>query len=171
MSQMQKELNPNLFADFGGQGAGGTNNGRVVEPVQSSSARVLEDKIAETRTQVYQIAEQMNRMVLQINEYIKSSEKKFETLNAAIQQLEANDHALNKEAAQKISQIHMRMGDQKTTEHKVVEMMDRHNSVLKVFETRLAHLQKLLAEKDAQLVTAQAALNETRMDLARLKRL
>jgi hypothetical protein len=36
---------------------------------------------------------------------------------------------------------------------------------------RLTQMQKLMAEKEAQLLTTQATLNEAKMEIARLKRL
>ena len=45
------------------------------------------------------------------------------------------------------------------------------NDYDKSFEVRMHHLQRLLSDKEAQLVGAQASLNEVKMELARLKRL
>ena len=56
-------------------------------------------------------------------------------------------------------------------DQKMQEVIDRHNSVLKGFEVRITHLQKLLSEKDSQVMSAFAALNEAKMEIARLKRL
>jgi len=160
---MQKELNPELFGE-------NHTKSRVFEPQTASNISVLEQKVAETRQQVHQISENLNKIVGQINEFIRNSQAKFDRLAQSIQKLEQNDQIINMEAAQKISQLHNRLGDRKTTDLKIQEMIDRHNSVLRSFEVRLGHMQKILNEKDAQVISAQAALNEAKMEIARLKR-
>jgi chromosome segregation ATPase len=160
---MQKELNPELFGETHAKS-------RVMEQAPTNQMSVLEHKVLETRAQVQQMSDNLAKIVGQINEFIRGSTSKFERLNQAVQRLEQNDQALNLEAAQKINQIHNRLGERKTMDLKIQEMIDRHNSVLRSFEVRLAQMQKMMTEKEAQLVAAQSALNETKMEIARLKR-
>lgn len=160
---MQKELNPELFGESHAKS-------RVVEATTSNQLPALEQKIIETRNQVQQLSESLGKIVSQINEFIKSSQVKFDRLNQSILRLENSDHALNAETAQKLSQMHSRLGERKTMDMKVQEMIDRHNSVLRSFEVRMGQMQKVLTEKEAQLLTAQAALNDAKMEIARLKR-
>lgn len=160
---MQKELNPELFGESHAKS-------RVFEPQAINNVSVLEQKVAETRQQIHQVSENLNKIVGQINEFIRNSQNKFDRLAQSIQKLEQNDQVLNMEAAQKISQLHSRLGERKTTDLKIQEMIDRHNNVLRSFEVRLSHMQKILNEKDAQVISAQAALNEAKMEIARLKR-
>jgi len=42
--------------------------------------------------------------------------------------------------------------------------------VIKSFEVRLNHMQRLLADKENQMAASQAALNEAKMEISRLKR-
>jgi uncharacterized coiled-coil protein SlyX len=42
--------------------------------------------------------------------------------------------------------------------------------MLKTYEARILKLQKVLSEKEAQITTMAGFLNETKMELARLKR-
>jgi chromosome segregation ATPase len=162
---MQKELNPELFGEAG-------QKSRVFEaPAQNNHVHVLEQKILETRNQVHHLAEGLNKIVSQINEFIKSSQVKFERMQQALNKLEQNDQALSVDATQKISALHTRLGERKSMDYKIQEMIDRHNSVLRSHEVRMAQLQKLVSEKEAQVLAAQSALNETKMEIARLKRL
>jgi hypothetical protein len=82
-----------------------------------------------------------------------------------------DDVAFAMESGQKISQLNQKLTERKSLEMKVQEMVDRHNNVIKSFEVRMGQLQKLLAEKDAMLVSAQATLNDAKMEITRLKRL
>lgn len=165
---MQKELNPELFGES-------IAKSRVVKADQASPAvthtMVIENKINETRQQLHQLAESLATAVNQVNEFIKSSQMKFERLQQAVVKLEQNDQALNLESAQRISQISNRMGERKVMDMKIQEMIDRHNSVLRSYEVRFNQLQKLMADKEAMLVSAQGSLNEAKMEIARLKRL
>ncbi len=161
---MQKELNPELFGESGAKS-------RVFEAPAQNHLNVLEQKILENRTQVQQLAESLNRVVSQINEFIKSSQVKFERIQQALQKLDQNDQALSVDATQKITALHTRLGERKSMDYKIQEMMDRHNSVLRSYEVRMTQLQKLVSEKEAQMISAQSALNETKMELARLKRM
>ena len=160
---MQKELNPELFGESHAKS-------RVFEQPAVNQMGVLEHKVAEARAEVRQISENLAKVVGQINEFIRGSQNKFDRIHQTLQKLEQNGHALNGEAAQKINQIHNRLGERKTMDLKIQEMMDRHNSVLRSFEVRLSQMQKILSEKEAQLVASQSALNETKMEIARLKR-
>jgi len=160
---MHKELNPELFGERG-------LKSRVVEEPPINQMVVLEKKVADNRQQMHQLAESMNRIVQQVNEFMKSTNHKFEKIYQALQRLESNDQALNLDSAQKISQIHNRLGERRTLEIKVQELVDRHNNVLKSYEVRMNQMQKLIAEREAQLISSQALLNETKMEIARLKR-
>ncbi len=128
-------------------------------------------QIFELKAQNQALAEQLNKVVGTVNELIKSSNMKFEKQHHLLHRLEQNHNGLATEAGQKITQLSQRVNERKSIDLKVQEMVDRHNNVIKSFEVRMNHLQKLLVEKEGQMVSCQAALNEAKMEIARLKRL
>lgn len=161
---MQKELNPQLFGETG-------LKSRVVEKNSHGPTLQLEQKLAETKQQVHQVTEALQRIVQQMNEYMKTNQTKIERINSALHKLEQNDQELASQASEKISQIAARVGERRSMDGKVQELVDRQNSILRTFEVRLNQLQMLINEKDAQLVSTQAALNEAKMEITRLKRM
>ena len=177
---MQKELNPELFGGLGTNlitnqtGTGSSASGRFLESEKSAPAHVLmqsEKRVVELRNEVKQATQQMENLANQVNEFIKVASHKIDLLQKTTQKLEQNDIKIHSEAQAKISHLHTRLGERKSMELKVQEMIDRHNSVLRSYEMRIAHLQKILSEKDAQLLQSQSALNDAKMEIARLKRL
>lgn len=167
---MQKELNPELFGEkkvaknplMESAGSLSTTNGNYLN---------TDRQILELRQQNQALAEQLNKVVGTVNELMKTSNLKFEKQQHLLSRLEQSHNGLATEAGQKITQLAHRVNERKSLDLKVQEMVDRHNNVIKSFEVRMNHLQKLLAEKEAQMITAQAALNEAKMEIARLKRL
>lgn len=166
---MQKELNPELFGES-------LSRTRLVEtqtPADRGFQQVLEvdQKMADLRADVRTAVEQMNAAMARIAEYMRVSQGRFEKLQAAIAVLEKNDQAVALDNTQKLTQLNQKLGERKVLDLKVQEMIDRHNSVLKSYELRLSQLQKLIAEREQQILASQGALNEAKRELARLKRL
>lgn len=166
--KMQKELNPELF------GESLTGRTRVMDATASHSHQpmeLLEKKYLELKDQMGQMVDHLSRIAFQTNESLKQQQSKFEKIHLYLQKLEQNDHSISMEASQRIQSLQAKLGDRKLMDQKIQEMIDRHNSILKSYEVRLNQLQKLIADKDAQLLSAQASLNEAKMEIARLKRL
>lgn len=171
---MQKELNPELFGEK--KMTKTSTMDRSMEAASALSATGAnylntDRQIFELKAQNQAMADQMNKIVGTVNEMIKSSNAKFERQQALLTRLEQSHNGLATEAGQKITQLSQRVNERKSLDLKVQEMVDRHNNVIKSFEVRMNHLQKLLAEKEAQMISCQAALNEAKMEIARLKRL
>jgi hypothetical protein len=161
---MQKELNPALFGE-------NSSPSRVYEANQHSQVNYLDQKVLETRTQLRHFGEQFQKVVSQMNEFIKSTNGKFDKVQQQIHRLEQNDQAIVKDAGQRISAIHQRFSDKNNMEYKVQEMMEKHQAILRGYELKLQQAQKMLNEKESQLVSTQALLSEAKMELARLKRI
>lgn len=166
---MQKELNPELFGEK-----------KVVKSSTADAAANLgnganylntDRQIFELRSQNQALHGQLEKIVASVNEWIKTSNMKFEKQAALVSRLEQSHNGLATEAGQKISQLSAKLNERRSLDQKVQEMVDRHNNIIKSFEVRMNHMQKLLAEKDAQVIASQAALNEAKMEIARLKRL
>ncbi len=167
---MNKELNPDLFGE----------KKISKSPTMESSAGMAsaansylntDRQIFELKAQNQALADQVNKIVGTVNELIKTSNIKFEKQHHLLQRLEQSHNGLATEAGQKITQLSQRVNERRSVDMKVQEMVDRHNNVIKSFEVRMNHLQKLLAEKEGQMISCQAALNEAKMEIARLKRL
>jgi chromosome segregation ATPase len=127
-------------------------------------------QIFELKSQNQALVEQMNKVVGTVNELIKASNVKYERQQSLMARLEQSHNGLAVETGQKLSQLSNKVNERKALEMKVQEMVDRHNNVIKSFEVRMNHLQKLLAEKEGQMAAAQTALNDAKMEIARLKR-
>ncbi len=166
---MSKELNPELFGEKKVVKTPTAENPMSVGPASNSYLNT-DRQIFELRAQNQALAEQLNKVVATVNELIKTSNVKFEKQSTLLNRLEQSHNGLANEAGQKMTQLAQRINERKSLDLKVQEMVDRHNNVIKSFEVRMNHLQKLLAEKEAQMIAAQAALNEAKMEIARLKR-
>lgn len=166
---MQKELNPDLFGERVTQQSA-TNGSIAYNPVDSSVLN-QDRQILELKNQNKYLADQLNKVVSTLNEFMKNSNLKSERLTQGLNRLEQSHNGLAAEAGQKIGQLSQKIQERRAFEQKVQEMVDRHNNVVRSFEVRMNHLQKLLADKEAQFLAAQSALNESKMEIARLKRL
>lgn len=170
---MQKELNLELFNEQ-------TRNLDLVsfQPlnnnlnVETEPAFLNNDKkILELKKANQELQETVNQLKTQFQEYIKNTNLKVEKLSSQIQRLEQNHNGLAHEANQKITQLIHKVSERRIVDSKIEEMVDRHNNLLKTYEVRLNHLQRLISEKETQQLQTQATLNEAKMEIARLKRL
>lgn len=167
---MNKELNPELFGEKKSTKA---PNHESAMGLGSPGGNYLntDRQIFELRVQNQNLTDQLNKVVATVNELIKTTNAKFEKQASLLNRLEQSHNGLASEAGQKITQLSQRVNERKSLDLKVQEMVDRHNNVIKSFEVRMNHLQKLLSEKEAQMISAQAALNEAKMEISRLKRI
>ena len=168
---MHKELNPELFGEKKVTKTPSMDASSALGASSSNNYLNTDRQIFELKSQNQALVDQMNKVVATVNELIKTSNNKFERQSALLSRLEQSHNGLATEAGQKITMLSQRVNERRSLDAKVQEMVDRHNNVIKSFEVRMNHLQKLLAEKEAQTVAAQTALNDAKMEISRLKRL
>lgn len=166
---MQKQLKNSLF------GASSSAQPRIVDSSLAESLQgnhqELERRMDFLQRQLQGLTDQWAQSVTQINEFIKSTQNRFEKQHQNIQRLEMQAQAGASDLSTKMGFLQNRLQERKTMDMKIQEMVDRYNSVLRSHEVRMNQMQKMLAEKEAALASAQAHLNETKMEIARLKRL
>lgn len=163
----RRGLNPALFSEHGG-------DSRPIEGTSLNSLPHLmqtDQKINEMKTQISVMAEHFGRLSQQFNEFAKYSQQRFDKIHQSIQKLDQNDHQILNESTQKFARINDRFAERKSIDGKIQEMVDRHNSVIKSYEMRMSQMQKVMMEKENQILTMSAMINDAKMEMSRLKRL
>ena len=170
---MAKVLNPDLFGER--QKSASTSVESTPDYGRTSESMPhflnIDRQILETRQQMALTQEEIKKMASQMSEISKTTHLKFERLQQQVQRLEQAHNGLAQESIHKMTHLNQKITDRKSVDQKIQDMVDRYTNVIKSFEVRMHHLQKLLADKEAQMVATQTALNETKMEIARLKRL
>ncbi len=161
---MAKELDPSLF------GEGSWSASRTIEKPKVSVEH-LENKIVDMRLEVREINDELNRWANETSEFRKTTQESLEQLNQRMARVEGVQNRVSDEVMMKVSQLHHKIGDRGQYDRKVQDLIDRHHAVLRSAEMRLNQLQKVVEEKEAQILAAQVALNDAKMELIRLKRL
>jgi DNA repair exonuclease SbcCD ATPase subunit len=150
---------------------GAREHGRGTQPKGEATVDPKADQINELKLQNHFLSEQLKKVVDSMNELIKHTNVKFDRVHQSVQRLEQTHNAMADETGVKFAHMTQKVAERRTLDAKVQEMVDRHNNVLKTYEVRMQQLQRLLSEKEAQVIGAHAALNEVKMDIARLKRM
>ncbi len=122
------------------------------------------------RTQLNRLQDQMTKMGTNFNEYSKSQQVKFDRIGQSLTRIDQTHSQMIREINERLVNINSRLSERKAFDYKSQEVIEQQAQMLKTYESRIVKLQKLLSEKEAQISTMAGFLNETKMELARLKR-
>ncbi len=183
---MHRELNPNLFGNKATTDRQSSSHGfepsHVSSPSQTSAGmpkvpgpippefKQLEAHVHALKMQVQASEKRGEMMHTQMQELLRSSTSRFERVSHAINRLESSTAAQIQELNAKYAGIASKLNERRVQDAKIQEMVDRHNHIVRNFENRLVHLQRVLSEQEMQLLNASAALEDARHEISRLKR-
>lgn len=105
-----------------------------------------------------------------MNEWMESCKTRFDRFNCAGSRMEKFLKDKIHEINEKFAHLSSRIIERRLQESKIQEMMDRHNQVLQSYEVRIGQIQKLVNDQQIQLMSAKAALEESRREITRLKK-
>jgi chromosome segregation ATPase len=168
---MQKQLNSDLF----GIEIGSTSSSLVQKTSGLSGASFdhilnLDQKTSDLRGQLLEMKDQFQSFKGETTLAYKKIQGQLDHLGRSIKVLEQNDHTLSQQNQQRNQVLAQRLSEYKNIETKLREMMDKHHMILRGYDLKIQNLQNLLNEKESSLISFQAALQEAKNEIARLKR-
>lgn len=185
MPAVTRELDPGLFGGApGGMGASSvashglqpppampaTQPGRAI-PYPPIDMRVLEAQVLQIKAVLSQYDRRMDQMAAQIGELSRDSQSRLDRYGQQLMRLEDGIQRLTTDTSNRLAALAGRVNERKVSDSKLQDLIDRHNLLVRNFENRLSSLQKLASDQEQALLSAFAALEDARADLARLKRI
>lgn len=184
-----RELDPSLF---GGSGVPGHQNmahgsipshglqapaappttqpGRTI-PYPPIDMRVLEAQVLQIKAVLSQFDRRIDQMAAQIAETNRDNQSRLDRYGQQLLRLEDGIQRLTTDTSNRLASLAGRVNERKVSDSKLQDLIDRHNLLVRNFENRLSSLQKLASDQEQALLSAFAALEDARADLARLKRM
>jgi hypothetical protein len=117
------------------------------------------------------LEERIERLSEQVNELSRLSNVRLEKLTIKLRMMDEKFEAFSSDLQKKIGVINMRSSERPRMDLKIEELIEKHNQVVRTFESRLNQLKKVVEGQEIELYKAANELQEARKELARLKRL
>ncbi len=183
---MHRSLNPQLFGSQNGQGdsvmsvtdprlpashimgAGEEFGRRTAYP--TVEIKNLQETVMKLKGSLSQMERRTETIGFKMEELARTVHARLERFSQSLARVEDSQNKTQSENAQRFATVIAKVNERKVGDMKVQELMDRHNAIIRNFENRMLSLQRLTSEQEMTLHNAQAALDEARSEIARLKR-
>ena len=139
-------------------------------PYPSIDIKAFEHQLGILKVAMIQMDKRLESLTSKNEDLSRNTHQRLERFTQTLQRMDENQARLHQENTAKFAQLVGRVNESKIQDTKVTELMDRHNQIIRNFENRLLSLQRLVSEQEMALHNAQASLEESRNDIARLKR-
>ncbi len=185
---MHREINPQLFgtqsavekigqpvdaskpaAGIMGRPGPGADS-RPAIPYGPNEMKALDHQVATLRTALVQSDKRAEALALKLEELGRMVHGRLDRFSQAIVRIEDIQSQSHQDVTGRFAQIVAKVNERKVSDNKVQELIDRHNTIIRNFENRLHSLQRLVSEQELALHNSQAALEETRAELAKARR-
>lgn len=189
---MQPELNPQIFGvqtqsekNPSNRGMGSPSQGILpdlrmpTKPMNSplnspasptehsSEVKNLAHQVAVLKMALLQSEKRNDSLNGKVEELVKMLNNRFERFSQAIVRSEELQAKSYQETSGRLAQMSAKVNERRVNDTKIQELIDRHNTIVRNFENRLHSLQRLVSEQEMVLLNSQAALEETRAELAK----
>ena len=148
---MSRTLNPELF---------GPNQAPIVKV---DGAVLQSRKVGELESQIEVVNQKLDR-------WAQIMEQKLQQLQANQKHLVDQSRQMAEHFSQQMANMSSKLNERKMLDGKTQEMIDRHNQLVNVFETRFQHLQKVTTEQEIKLMTYHATYDEVLREIRSIKR-
>lgn len=140
-------------------------------PFPAIDFKVLEAQVQQIKAVLGQFERRLDQLTAKQNELARDSQSRLDRLDNQMIRLEDGISRLTNDTSQRVAALAARINERKVNDAKVQDLVDRHNIMVRNFENRLSAMQKLAADQEQALLSAFAALEDARAELARLKRM
>ncbi len=140
-------------------------------PYPPLDLKVLEAQMSQMRQMMAQFDRRLEQLQARFNELSRDTQGRLDRYGHQLLRLEDGISRLTEDTSQRFAQVVAKVNERKLQDSKVQEMLDRHNILVRNFENRLSAMQKLTSDQEQALLSAHAALEDARAELARLKRI
>jgi hypothetical protein len=151
-------------------GTAPTNQEKNANAYLPDIIKKLESEIRSLRLAQSSNEKKYEHLQLQFNELIKGTQTRIDRMQTAAQETEERAKRREQEQLEKWSMVSSKLSDRKSFELKVQEMIDRHNSLVRNFENKLASAQRLVAHQELTQHNSNALIEDLRAELARHRR-
>jgi hypothetical protein len=163
---MQKELNPNLFnvpiEDPNAQ----LGSGLYFDP--SVNFRGTERTV--DRAEIKKMDDRFNQLNDHVQEAVKTMALKVDKVTLKSTQLDQRLESFVQDTRSKHAALAGKVTERSLIEGEVHSLLERHNLIVRSFETRLNQMQKVIENQQMQLMNSQAFIEEARRELAKFKK-
>ena len=184
---MNREINPNLFGfpqdleKLGGQLPLQPTALSAVDLIHQTSAerpggylpleiRAVETQVQTARAQMNAVEQKLEGMGVHMQEFARAVNLRMERLTSAIKRLEEAQSAQFQELSGKNAILAGKVNERKVNDDKILNLIERHGILVRNFENRLVTLQRTLSEQELQLHASNAALEEARQEISKIRR-
>ena len=194
---IHRELNPNLFAgplagnltgaDWEREEPSGRRQAPQMQESEPAPAipagrapgspgyfpmelKALEGQVQAARAQLASCDQKADATAFQRQEFARALSARLERFSSALKRLEESQSQQQQEMVAKHAVLAGKINERKTNDDKIIDLIERHNVIVRNFENRLVTLQRVLSEQELQLHASNTALEETRLELAKIKR-
>lgn len=159
-SQTERKLHPNLLlnTDFKKE-----SKGQIQAEFDPTPVTWLQSDIAQVKSAAKEITEQQ--------EFLGEAKIKMNRLAQKVQNIEERLEALSTEMRANYAKLAARVVEKAVTESRVESFMEKHNQVLQNFERKMGQMTKLLEDYQNKIMISNAALDDARREIARIKKL
>lgn len=106
-----------------------------------------------------------------LSEFVNETKLKTNRMNQKILNFESRIDNIAYEMRASLVKMSSRFSERIVADHKIEALIERQNTVVNSFEKRMNQLVKIVEESQTQLIRTQAALDEARREISKLKRL
>lgn len=131
---------------------------------------MMQSQIESLKAALLRFESQLDHLSLGLKALTRDSEVRQARLTDQVNRIEEGLSRLTRETAERFAQVSGRLNERRVTESKTQELVERQNVLVRNFENRLAAVQKVTEDQEQALITAHAALEEARAELARFRR-
>ncbi len=168
---MERKLHPNLLGsdlnkriqDFKNEGKINSPQGLIQTEFDPTPVAWLQSDIAQVKTAAKEISEQQ--------EFLGEAKIKMNRLAQKVMNIEERLEVLSTEMRTNYAKLAAKVSEKVVTETRVEAFMEKHNQVLQNFERKMGQMTKLLEDYQNKVMISNAALDDARREIARMKKI
>ncbi len=171
---MQRELDPKLFGnpEIAEDEQKLSPPSLSAKPFDSSSIgfqsleiKELKQQLQMSQKRVQLLEEKLSQVISKMSQGLGSQSTSIEKLQKNVERNNKFIESLHKDLNESKANLSSKINERKVQESKIEDLLDRQNMVIRNFENRLTAMQKIINEKEIQLMNYASVLQEAQRRL------
>lgn len=164
---MVKQLNTELFGESLSKDFEFSSNKSMFPLADAPLVPLdIDEQVRVTQEISNELSTQLDKVKAEQEEDRQVAKQKIDRLQSSLVRLEQSHNNFVQDLSEKFQLLIRKQSDQAKFEEKIRDLIDRHQNLINGYELRMQQLQKLLGQKEVEIIEMKSLLNEMKAELS-----